>query len=369
MKILLLADCNQPHTIKWAKALSAMSNAVVIFSLQKCNANYYDGYDSIDVHSVDYDASLFRPDANSLARIKYLKALPKLRRLIKQFKPDIVHSHYATSYGFLGAVSGFSPYILSVWGSDIYIFPHKSFLHRLFIKYNLSKADRILSTSHALAEETSKYTDTTIDVIPFGINMEVFKPLEYKNPFGDECIIIGTVKSLETVYGIEYLIEAFNILKHKYSDLPLKLFLVGGGTRETHLKQLVSQMGLAKDTLFTGKVPYDKVPMYHNMISIYVALSLSESFGVSIIEASACEKPVVVSDVGGLPEVVNNGVTGFIVESGNVQHAVEAIEKLILNDNLRQKMGRAGRTMVAKRYNLDDSLNRMMAIYSQVLNR
>jgi len=105
------------------------------------------------------------------------------------------------------------------------------------------------------------------------------------------------------------------------------------------------------NTVFTGKVNYGEVPKYHNMLTISVFPSIfeSESFGVSILEASACEKPVVVSNVGGLPEVVDDQKTGFIVPPKDPEKLAEAIEKLILNESLRLQIGKAGRIMVKEK--------------------
>ena len=111
------------------------------------------------------------------------------------------------------------------------------------------------------------------------------------------------------------------------------------------------------------------VPDYLNMIDVYVALSIidSESFGVAIVEASACEIPVVVSNVGGLPEVVDDTITGFVVKSKNSQEAAKAIEKLILNKELRLKMGKAGRERVKELYNWEENVNQMINIYKSIV--
>ncbi len=146
------------------------------------------------------------------SKIEYVKALPALKQAIKAFQPDVVHAHYATSYGMLGASSGFHPLIISVWGSDIYEFPIKSFLHKSFLKRNLRKADYIWSTGEAMAKEASKYTSKNIDITPFGIDLNAFKPMNVKSLFNDEDIVIGTIKSLESNYRIDLLIGAFEIL-------------------------------------------------------------------------------------------------------------------------------------------------------------
>jgi glycosyltransferase involved in cell wall biosynthesis len=312
------------------------------------------------------DKFLKKQDGN-FVKIKYLKSLTTLKKAIKSFNPDIIHAHYATSYGLLGTLSKFHPYIISVWGSDIYDFPHRSFIHKKIVEFNLFRADKILSTSKVMAKETQKYTGKDVEVTPFGIDLQFFKPAKVQNLFEEKNIIIGTVKTLEEKYGIEYLIRAFKILKDKRLDLPIKLLIVGGGSQELYLKDLTKELGIEKDTIFTGRVPYTDVPKYQNMLSVSVSVSDSESFGVAVVEASACEKPVVVSNVGGLPEVVVDGITGFIVEPRNPAQTADAIERLILDDQLRIKMGKAGRERVQLLFNWNDNVDQMVRIYRNVL--
>ncbi|WP_297442331.1 glycosyltransferase [Sulfurimonas sp.] len=365
MKLILLGDPNSVHIIKWAKLLSENKIDILIFGLNPCIVDDYQHISNIEIFTLNENTTLHE---GALGKLKYIKAVPELKKIVKQFKPDILHAHYATSYGLLGALSRFHPFVLSVWGSDVFSFPNKSFLHRLILKYNLKQADKILSTSHIMAKETNLYTDKEIEITPFGIDMEQFKPMYTKeNLFRKNDIIIGTVKALEEEYGIEYLIKAFKIVSDKHKELPLKLLIVGGGSLENNLKGLVKKLELENDTLFVGKVHFSEVPKYQNMLSVSVSVSDSESFGVAIIEASACAKPVVVSNVGGLPEVVKDGVTGIIVLSRDEFSTADAIEKLILDKELRDKMGENGRERIKKFYNLNDNVDQMINIYEGIL--
>lgn len=367
MRILLLGDHANPHIIKWAKSLSQSGLEIGIFSLSSARIHSYDTTPEILIHQMEYDAETFG-EKKDLLKVKYLSKLKALKRLIKTFKPDIVHAHYATSYGLFGALSGFHPYIISVWGTDVFDFPNASFVHRSVLKYNLKKADRILSTSHVMADETRKYTRKEIEITPFGINLEEFQKRTVTSVFPENSIVIGTIKTLEKVYGINYLIQAFAQLKTKLNDLPLKLLIVGGGSQELELKELVRDLNLEEQTLFTGKVAYEEVPSYHNMLDVYVAASESESFGVAVIEASACEKPVVVTNVGGLPEVVDANLTGIIVPSKDVTAISNALEKLVLDSDLREQMGVAGRKRVSELYDWKENVQQMIAIYSHILH-
>ena len=366
-RILFLSDVNSAHTRKWAESLAKKGFEIGVFSLSPCTSDWFESFSNITVFSsVKLTPEQFI--ASDFSKVAYFKELRALKDIIRTFKPDIVHAHYATSYGLLGVLTKFKPLIISLWGSDIFDFPRKSFLHRAVLKYNLKMADRVLSTSYVMAKETTKYTDRPVLVTPFGIDMQLFKPKPVNSLFAKDNIVVGTVKVLDEVYGIDYLIKAFKIVKDRHPAMPLKLLIVGRGQQAEDLKKLTVQLGLENDTVFTGFVNHALVPDYHNMIDISCFLSNSESFGVAVLEASSCEKPVVVTNVGGLPEVVDEGSTGFIVPARDEQAAAAAIEKLIRGPGLRLEMGKKGREKVSRLYDWDKNLEEIIKIYNDVLS-
>jgi glycosyltransferase involved in cell wall biosynthesis len=361
---LLLADINSSHTIKWATSLVEKGVDITIFSLSAALESNYHTYKHIKIVTLGQTVTR---NEGSMLKLKYLQGLLLIRETINNFKPDIVHAHYASSYGLLGALIGFHPLVTSVWGSDVFSFPKKSIFHKWVIAYNLKRADCVLSTSHIMANETRKYTNKFIKVTPFGIKLDVFKVKAVDSLFRSGDIVIGTVKTLEHQYGIEYLIRSFHALRNKHPKLPLKLLVVGGGSIESNLKTLSSHLDMDDCTVFTGPVPYDKVPKYHNMMTITVFPSNNESFGVAVLEASACEKAVVVSNIGGLPEVVEDGVTGIVVPNKDVLATATAIERLVLDKELRLKMGKAGRERVKRLYDWNANVLQMIDIYNELV--
>ena len=201
MKILILADPAAPHTIKWVNSLSKQGIEIYLFGLSYYDKELYNK--NVKISSLNASLEIKNKPFGSYSKIIYLTALRSLKKIIKEFKPDIVHSHFASSFGLIGALSGFHPFIISVWGTDIYNFPERSFLHKRIIEYNLSKADKILSTSKAMALQTRKFTDKEIEITPFGIDVNKFKPGEVDSIFSKDDFIIGTIKTLEKKYGIE----------------------------------------------------------------------------------------------------------------------------------------------------------------------
>ncbi len=356
MKILLLSDLNSIHTKKWALALAKKGCVLHFFGLTKPKDDFYDGLDNVTISYANIKNS-----STVLNKIKYFSVVKQLKQQYHLFKPDIVHAHYATSYGLLGSFLKHQPFLISVWGSDVYEFPKQSFLHQFILKRNLKKATHLFSTSYNMAKETQLYTHKTINVVPFGVDLDQFKPIV--NQQSNNAITIGIIKSLEDVYGITYLIDAFQIIKHKYPDA--KLLIVGGGTKKTELQQKVKQLQL-QNVSFLGKIKNDEVAHYYSKMDIVVIPSLQESFGVAAVEALACQKAVVASNVGGLPEIILDNKTGLLCPPKSAQCLANKIELFIKNPKLKQKLAINGKELVFKQYNWKNNVDLMYQHYQSI---
>lgn len=358
MKICLLSDAVSVHTKKWAEHFAEEGHSVHVLSFRKADIN------GVVVHHLGVGDN--RCNSQILSKLKYLKSFFHIRSLLHKLKPDILHAHYATSYGLLGALTSYHPFIISVWGTDVFDFPKISFIHKKTLEFNLKNADYICSTSHIMAEETRKYTTKDITITPFGVDCQKFRPIS--GLINHNKFVVGTLKTLEEKYGIEYLIEAFSIVKKNYQGkMKLRLLIAGEGTLKKKLISLVAMLGINDETEFCGYIPNSEVPQFLNKFSVYVAISNVESFGVAVVEASSCGIPVIVSDAGGLPEVVVNNVTGFIVPRRDPESTAKAIIKLIEDEELRKKMGDAGRNFVLKEYEWNENASRMEKLYEKVV--
>lgn len=367
MKIFILSDAANIHTKRWVSALSENNLAIYLFSLNTEHSDFYNKKKNVTVFSFEITDKLKNKRKNgSLEKLKYLSVIKNLRKKIKDFKPDILHAHYASSYGLLGALSNFHPYIISVWGSDVYDFPKVSFLHKSILKYNLSKADKILSTSQVMAKETNKYTNKEIDITPFGVNLDLFKKTGTPD---SEQFIVGNVKTLAPKYGIDILIKAFKVVVDNNPNIDPNLIIIGDGEQKDELAKLAQDLSLESKISFLGKIENNLLPQYYNSFSVFVTTSIlnSESFGVVAVEAMACECPVVVSDADGFTEVVVDNETGFIVPKGDIEATANAIQKFIDDEKLRNIMGEKGRKRVKHLYNWKMNVNKMVKIYHILL--
>ncbi len=361
-KIAVLSARSDIHTVRWVNGLIERGYEVHLFTM-------HDGGDPLHQEATVYHL----PWQPSLG---YFANAIRLRQLLIDLNPDILHTHFASGYGLLGRLSGYHPHVLSVWGQDVYEFPNRSKIHRYILQENLNRADVVCSTSRAMARETRKICPTLnpIYITPFGVDTNKFSPQTACNAQEhDRSFVVGTVKNLEEKYGIDRLIEMFAILHKNLNKANRKLannlhlLIVGGGSERGAYERLAQDCGISDRTTFVGNVSHDKVPSYLNKIDVYVALSRYESFGVAVIEASASGCPVVVSDVGGLPEVVHHGVTGFVVPGKSRSEAAQAVEKLLTNKERMTRMGKAGRRFVATKYSWSRSLEKMEIVYENIL--
>lgn len=362
MKVLFLSAANSIHTVKWVNSLVARGIEILLVY----NRGHEPQMDVLDKrvkrHCLKYSGSL-----------GYYMNARELRKVFKEFRPDLVNAHYASGYGTLARKARVTPVLLSIWGSDVYDFPYESKIKNRILKKNVRYATALASTSNCMADQLKKVMDDEslrINITPFGVDMQKFSLENYPQKKEREEIVICNIKMLKPKYGIKEIITAVDMLvkDRKFMqrcDKKIKLKIFGEGEQRQELEELVKKKKLEDIVVFCGKVPNSQVPEELSRADIFCAFSQldSESFGVAVVEAMAMKVPVVVSDVDGFKEVVSNQETGFIVDRHNIEGCKLALEKLILNEDLRIQMGTAGRKRAEFFFDWGKNVDTMVKIY------
>jgi glycosyltransferase involved in cell wall biosynthesis len=227
-------------------------------------------------------------------------------------------------------------------------------------------ADRIICPSPSLAKELSYYfaDSRKIHVIPNGIDLTRFDriaasgtELLEKWPIEKEHFILY-VGRLDPVKGVEYLIEAFKSIRKKFPKL--KLVIAGRGNYESYLKSSACDL---KDVFFVGFVSLQAQKfLYENSLAVVVP-SLHETFPFVPLEAMACSKPVVASNVGGVRLMVRHGKNGFLTRPRNSRDLAKFIMLLCQTPDLSRKMGISGREIVEKEFTVGKMVSETLGIY------
>jgi len=353
MKIALFAPSTSTHTQKWALGLKKHGLDVCVITF----ANHYSKENAEKVET--YALPQYLP-----GKLSYLTTVFALRSLLSQIKPEIVHAHYASSYGFVAGLARIQPLYLSVWGSDIYQFPKKP-LNKRILSFSLASATYICSTSQAMLQETEKYTDKSIELIPFGVDTDYFTPDPLQKSSGE--FHIGIAKSLKDIYGFPKLIEAFAKLVNEEDCV--HLVIIGDGPEKERYQKMVEKLGIVDKVTFAGFVPQEELPQLLTQLDLFVLPSESESFGVSALEAEACGVPVIVNNVGGLPEVVKHGVTGMIMPNNSPEEIYKAMKTLLNDDYNRHQMEGNAVQFVRDHYQWNDCVQKMIDLYKQSMEK
>lgn len=364
-KLALLANAASSHTQKWATDLARRGWVVKVFSFLPS-----------DIPGVEVVVipRLLGGKADAILRSRWVK------HQLKAWQPDLIHAHYATSFGLLGALSGLHPYVISAWGSDIFSFPKTSILHRNLLEWILSKADFLCSTSHIMAQEMIHYIsgDKPLEIIPFGVDVKRFAP-KSENPLDSdsseeaaretqEPVKYGVAKYLYPIYGLDILLRAFAEVS-KCHPGKVRLRVAGDGPEKENLRLLAAELQIEQHIDWIGPLSNDQVADFYRSLDIVVIPSRQESFGVTAVEGAACGLPVIASRVGGLPEVVLDEKTGLLVPAEDVIALTVAMERLFLNREERQRLGLAGRAFVLENYDWQENVSQAENVYSRLLRR
>jgi len=280
-----------------------------------------------------------------------------LSLLLRKIKPDVLNGHWLTTYGFYSAMAKYHPFLLTVWGSDILLMPKVSYFTRKIIEFTLDRADSIILDSIVQEKAALELGCDPHKIVrfPWAVDLDRFNPTvrgeDVRAGLGWERNLIVLFARWHTpVYGLEYLLNAIPEIIKGQTDAR---FMIGGcGPKTDRYKDFVAKKGLRKFVKFVGKIPNAEMPEYIAACDIYVSPSLSDGTSASLLEAMACSKPVVVSNIPGNLEWVTNWENGFTVSRADASALAKAISMLLQDEGLRKRFGTKNFEIVSERADL-----------------
>ena len=318
---------NQAYKVRYLKPAVTYGNAALLSSLGK----ELNGFEAVYLH------------------YPFFGAAEPLLLLTKRFKKE--------------GVRYFIHYHMDVVGAG----PKKSFfnLHtRWLLPKIIISADRVVVTSFDYARHSNiapliESKDDKYIEIPNGVDAAFFQPaardetLAYRYSIhSDEKVVlfVGGMDKAHYFKGVEFLLEAMS--KLRLAEYQWKLLLVGEGDLRPTYRDLAVQLGIDRRTIFTGSVANDQLPAHYNLADVAVLPSIdrSEAFGGVLLEAMACAKPVVASNLPGVRTVATNEIEGLLVEPKNSDDLAKKINHVLQNSEVAGDLGRLGRLKVETDY-------------------
>jgi glycosyltransferase involved in cell wall biosynthesis len=354
MRVLLLGDARQVHLQRWEIYLRDSGYDVFTASLES-------------VDEIGGPSSRIHIPALLPHFLRYPMAVPAVRRIVKRFEPDLVNAHFLPNYGVIAALSGFVPWVLSTWGSDIMVLPEKTAFHMYRTRRVIQSASYITSDADVMTTKLVELGASPERVVtfPFGVDRSVFHPPSARDDTSGLRILSN--RKLEAVYNIETIIAAFpKVLKREPSAM---LTIAGTGDRKGSLSAMAARTTPAKTVHFAGHVAHDDMPDVLRRHDIYVSPTLSDTTSVSLLEAMACGLFPVVSDLPANHEWIEHGKNGYLIPGRDAGRLAEAVIEAWQNGGLRRAAAETNARIIAERADWRRNMAALSGLFDRILDQ
>jgi N-acetyl-alpha-D-glucosaminyl L-malate synthase BshA len=297
----------------------------------------------------------------------------KMAAVAENEKLDLLHVHYAIPHSISAILARESikdhrrlPVITTLHGTDITLVgADRSYLP--ITKYALEQSNGVTAISNYLKQATIEHFGfERIEVIPNFVCPEDYKPKidcdlrELLTPDGSPVLV-----HVSNFRPVKRPVDCVEIFARVLKQTKARLVMVGDGSERTNCIHRARCLGVADQCLFVGKQP--NIVDYLCASDVLLLPSEQESFGLAALEAMACELPVIASRVGGIPEVVTDGESGFLSPVGDVDKMADDVVRLVTDKKFRRQMGRAARASAIERYSTHKVIPQYIEFYERIL--
>lgn len=299
-------------------------------------------------------SSAIRPWNDALSIIK-------LNAVFRRYRPNIVHVHGVRAWQIAVASLHDVPIVAS-----IHNFPYKDGrIMKASYKMLAARTARIIAVSDALAEYLCScgISRDKIAVVHNGVDLKYYDDNATGEYHRVGSFVIGTVARLIPQKGIDVLLEAFYMLLHKCNNV--KLVIAGDGPSRMELERWCWEMNIADRVSFLGYI--DDINAFMRRLDVFVLPSLSEGFGISVLEAMACARPVIASSTGGVPEIIDHGRTGLLFPPGDSGALAMYLEYLIEHKKDAIDMGLRARRRLDGHFDTSTMVKKIEGIYRSLI--
>jgi glycosyltransferase involved in cell wall biosynthesis len=293
-------------------------------------------------------------------------------RLARRAEFDVIHVHWPVPQGIFGLVArwaasrahgvGRTPRLVATfYGADLVLVQRFKFL-RGFLRWFTRRCDDVAAISSYTRKELVALTDVTPRTIPYGIALP---PADAEWPTQPGKILF--VGRLIPRKGVRYLVEAMAHLEHPSAQL----VIVGGGPQQAELEELARSTGIAERVIFAGRVSDEALQDHYRTCQIFVLPSIvdttgdTEMLGMVLLEAMRYRKPVIASNVGGIPDIVQDGENGLLVSEKDPAALAATLKRLLSDRELSSRLGTSGYAYAQDHFGWDAVLNQTLRLYGE----
>jgi len=295
------------------------------------------------------------------------QATADLRKLIRKLQPDLIHAGPIQSCAFLTALSGFQPLVSMSWGYDLLQDADRSWLWRKITQFTLKRSMRLITDCQTVLDKAVEFgmQKENITAFPWGVDLARFTPGKYP-PEGSGQFTLLSTRGWEPIYGVDVLANAF--VKAARRNENLRMIMMGNGSQASLLREVFDHGGVMEKVFFPGQVSQSDLPRYYQMADLYISASHIDGSSVSLMEALACGRPVLVTDIPGNQEWVEPGGNGWLFNDGDDDDLAKKILLAAEQPKKLASMSISARQLAEERADWDRNFPVLLNIYEAVLS-
>lgn len=283
-------------------------------------------------------------------------SLSNLNEVLNRVRPSLLHAGPVHTCGYLAALSGFHPFVLMSWGSDVLWDATRDPGSNGRTQVALAAADWFVCDCREVsrrATEIAAYPQERVVTFPWGIDLDRFEKADISGPIRQRfgwtgAAIVLSTRSWEPVYGVDVAIDAFAMVSKAVPSA--RLMLAGDGSQRAAVKEQLLHNGLSARTHLPGRISQSELPGYYQEADVYLSCSYSDGSSVSLMEALAAGLPIVATDIPGNREWIEQEVNGWLCPAGDARAFAQAImDSLNLTSCQRSQMAERNRSLARSR--------------------
>lgn len=298
-----------------------------------------------------------------------IKAAYRIAKFCRDNNIDIIQSHFLRESFVAVLAKLFYPKVKVIWTMHL-IYEEKRSILNFLNKFFSRGTSAIICVSDAVKQSLAEKGISCKKLVTVlnGVDTEYFKPT-YNGNIREELglekddVLLTTVSRFQEIKGHDFLIDVLNELKMNY-DIKFKALLVGDGEEMDNIKNKVHNLNLENQVIFAGY--REDIPRILTESDVYISPSKNEAISFSIMEALACGVPVVATEVGGVPEVINKGKCGIMVNYGDEKEFAKAIFQLYNNKSEYEEMKKNSRQLIEKYFSLSNMIEKTYSLYKNL---
>jgi len=299
--------------------------------------------------------------------LRYAMGLVTVKRILGRLRPSLLHAHFLTGYGYWGVFSGYRPFLVTVWGDDVYVTPHQTIIKNRLARKALREADYVTGDSEdivAACRRLGARADRS-EVVQWGVDFTRFHPgvpvdsVRQKLGVSPAApIVLSTRSFTQPYYNIDLIVDTAFRVRERFPDV--HYVFAGNEGDDAAFRAL----GRGADWMhWVGRIPHAELPAWIEAASVFVTVPSVDATAVSLLEAMACRAAIVASDLPSAREWIRESETGLLVKARDGDGLVHAIERLLADRELGQRLGRGAEAEVRARADHDRNMARMEDIY------